>query len=232
MSRVAATPKKSARVTPGVAARVVSLDDLVPDPANLRLHPERSKDAIASSVKELGAARSIVVDKDGVVRAGNGTLEAARAAGIREAVVVETDGKQLVVVKRPDWTAEQALAYAIADNRTSDLSKFDYEALGAALQQLRDVQAPIVGFDSGELDMLLSADWRPKEQVAVDSYTRDAPGATGSKELTLVILAEHAEEIAAALQLEMTAGVTTESEALLRIVRRDRDTTRAALEGA
>lgn len=207
-------------MTKRASATVVPLSDLVPDPANVRTHDERSKSAVAASVRELGAGRSIVVDRNGVVRAGNGTLEAAIAAGITEAVVVETDGKQLVVVKRPDWTPEQALAYAIADNRTGELSKFDYEALGIALGQLRDVQAPIIGFDEGELGMLLSADWRPKEQIAVDSYTREAPGGGAPEALTLTIEAEHAEEVAAALERETAAGATSESEALLRIVRR------------
>jgi len=129
---VRTTPR--AKVAP--IARVVQLSDLVPDPTNTRSHPERSKAAVAASLKELGAGRSIVVDASGVVRAGNGTLEAARAAGITEAVIVETDGKRLVVVKRPDWTPEQALAYAIADNRTSELSHFDHDALRLAMERL------------------------------------------------------------------------------------------------
>lgn len=146
-----------------VQTRLVSLSDLVPDPNNARVHDERSRDALAKSVGTLGAARSVVVDKDGVVRAGNGTLEAARAAGITEAIVLETDGKQLVVVKRPDWTEEQALAYAIADNRTGELSHFDPSALQATIEALaesavdRDMLALVeaVGFDENELKVIL-----------------------------------------------------------------------------
>lgn len=145
-------------------ARVVRLADLVPDPANTRHHPQRSKEAIASSVATYGAARSIVVDSRGVVRAGNGTLEAAKAAGITDAVVVETDGRQLVVVQRPDWTPAQSLAYAIADNRTGELSEFDTEALGAALSSLvclaEESNSPGLvsgtGFSEEELRRLLS----------------------------------------------------------------------------
>jgi len=135
-----------------VNARVVKLTDLTPDPNNLRLHPERSKEAIGASVRELGAARSIVVDGQGVVRAGNGTLEAAAAAGITEAVVIETDGKQLVVVKRPDWTPEQALAYAIADNRAGELSHFDPLLLQAAMAEL--AQDAVTHGTTGLLDAL------------------------------------------------------------------------------
>jgi hypothetical protein len=160
-----------------------------------------------------------VIDAEGIVRAGNGTLEAARAAGIEEALVIETDGRQLVVVRRPDWSAEQALAYAIADNRTGELSRFNYEALGAALASLTALDIPIVGFDQGELDMLLAADWRPQQQVPVESYTRAEPA---SEALILTVEPEHAQEIGEALRIEREAGAGSESEALLSIVRRAR----------
>lgn len=144
--------------------RVVRLSELVPDPANTRQHPQRSKQAIASSVSTYGAARSIVVDGSGVVRAGNGTLEAARAAGIDEAVLVETDGRQLVVVQRADWTPQQALAYAIADNRTGELSEFDSDGVREALASLKQFAdaagtpslVEAIGFSEDELRALMA----------------------------------------------------------------------------
>ena len=101
-----------------------------------RTHPDRSQAALAASLKEFGAARSIVTDSDGIVRAGNGTLAAAKAAGIKKATVIETDGEQVIVVRRKDLSGERALAYAIADNRTGELSHFDHEALRTAMEQL------------------------------------------------------------------------------------------------
>lgn len=201
--------------TPDV--RVAPISELVPDPSTLRVRDARAVDTLAASLRELGAGRSVVVDKNGTVLAGNGTLEAAKSAGIEEVIIVETNGRQLVVVKRPDWSPEQALAYAIADNRTGDLSKFDYEGLGAALSSLQSAQIHVVGFDPGELEMLLSAEWRPTETVPVDSYTRSPPTA---KDLVLTIDAEHAEEISAAIQRERAAGALTDSAALVRLVRR------------
>jgi hypothetical protein len=145
------------------SVKIVRLDSLVPDPENLRVRNEGAKGALETSVRALGAARSIVVDSNGVVRAGNGTLEAAVAAGLTEALIVETDGKQLVVVKRPDWTAEQALAYAIADNRTGELSWFDIEKLSAAITSLAQHALETsssdlvdsIGFSAKELEALI-----------------------------------------------------------------------------
>lgn len=196
-----------------------SLDSLVPDPLNVRVRDERAQGALSRSVETFGLGRSVVVDSGGVVRAGNGTLDAARAAGVREVVIVETDGTQLVAVKRPNWTEEQAIAYAIADNRTGDLSKFDYGALAGLLEQLPGLVELPTGFDKSEVDMFLGAEWRPAE-TALDSFTRDdaAPSADGS--YSIRVEPEHVEAVAAALAAEIESGASSESEALARIVSR------------
>lgn len=143
----------------------VSLDALVPDPLNARVRDERASVALSKSVEAFGLGRSVVVDSGGVVRAGNGTLEAARAAGVREVVIVETDGTQLVAVKRPDWSEAQAVAYAIADNRTGDLSSFDpkrlSETMGTLVEHATEESGAALiaacGFDDLMLASILSA---------------------------------------------------------------------------
>jgi hypothetical protein len=75
-----------------------------------------------------------------VIRAGNGTYAAAKALGWTEIDVVETDQEGV-----------EAVAYAIADNRTSDLSSFHDEALAKLLVELREQEAlPGTGFDDGD----------------------------------------------------------------------------------
>ena len=75
------------------------------DSRNYRKHGEKNKKLIAKSLKECGAGRSIVIDADGEIIAGNGIYEAAQKAKIpvRE---VETDGTELVVVRRTDLHTE------------------------------------------------------------------------------------------------------------------------------
>lgn len=100
------------------------------DRRNYRKHGEKNKKLIAKSLKECGAGRSIVVDADGEIIAGNGIYEAAQKAKIpvRE---VETDGTELVVVRRTDLHTEdeKRKQLAIMDNSTSDSSEFDLELL-------------------------------------------------------------------------------------------------------
>ena len=96
------------------------------DPHNYRLHPEANKRIIRKSLEDLGAGRSIVIDKEDCIIAGNGVYEEAQALGI-PVRVVESDGTELIVVKRTDLATEdeRRRLLAFADNHTSDTSVFD-----------------------------------------------------------------------------------------------------------
>ena len=100
------------------------------DSRNVRVHDERNKQAIAKSLKELGAGRSILIDSENVVIGGNGVFQEAQEIGL-PVKVIESDGTELIAIKRTDLKTEDAKrkALAIADNRTNDLSFFDEEKL-------------------------------------------------------------------------------------------------------
>ena len=84
----------------------------------------RGRKAIRASVVTFGAGRSILVDRTGKIIAGEHTAAAATAAGLPR-TVVETDGQELVVVRRTDLEAgdPRATGLALADNRTGDLNR-------------------------------------------------------------------------------------------------------------
>lgn len=114
----------------GVKLRRRPIDELKPDPRNMRKHSDRNKSVIAESLREVGAGRSLVTDAHDVTRAGNATMEAARAAGIHTVIEVATDGEELLVHKRRDLTDErQGKRLALADNAASDLSEWDADAI-------------------------------------------------------------------------------------------------------
>ena len=109
------------------------LNTFTPDPNNANKGTPEGRVMLGESIKDLGAGRSILVDSNGVVIAGNKTLEAATKAGIEDALVVETDGTRLVVVKRTDLDLtkdKKAKLMAIADNRVAELDlNWDTEVL-------------------------------------------------------------------------------------------------------
>lgn len=100
------------------------LTAFTPDPDNANLGSERGAAALDHSLRHYGAGRSILVDRDGVVMAGNKTQEAALAAGLERAIVVKTDGSRLVVVQRTDLDLDSdpaARELAYMDNRAGQL---------------------------------------------------------------------------------------------------------------
>ena len=121
---------------------------LCSDPANARKHDERNLEAIKGSLARFGQQKPIVIDSAGVVVAGNGTLEAARLLGWETIEAVET------ALHGPE-----AMAYAIADNRTAELAEWNDEALHAQLLSLGEFDqdlAAATGFNATDLSELLS----------------------------------------------------------------------------
>lgn len=102
----------------GLRGLLVPVGELKPDPKNLRKHDERSYDAIKSSLVRFGQLKPVVA-RDGVVVAGNGTLEAAKRAGWSHLAVVGAEG----------LTEQEMRAFALVDNRSAELSGWDFPAL-------------------------------------------------------------------------------------------------------
>lgn len=96
--------------------------DLIQDDKNANQGTIVGDRMIGQSIKTLGLGRSVLVDKDGRLIAGNKTQKKALEEGIENAIIVETDGKEMIVVKRVDLSLddERGRALALADNRTAE----------------------------------------------------------------------------------------------------------------
>lgn len=116
----------------------VKCDSLEVDPKNARKHSERNINVIASSLSSFGQRRPLVVWGNTVI-AGNGTLEAAKGLGWTDISITRVPS---------DWTEDQARAYALADNRSSELGDWDTELLASQLITLADTGFEIedIGF--------------------------------------------------------------------------------------
>lgn len=128
-------------------AELVPIDSISLDPANLRRHPTRNLAAIVESLKRFGQQRPILVDAAGIVRAGNGTLMAAKQLGYKEIEIIRSELK-----------GSEATAYAIADNRTAELAEWETDALAqtlSALQMEDEELFEATGFDAKELDAMV-----------------------------------------------------------------------------
>lgn len=121
----------------------VSLEEITPDSRNANKGTQRGKVALDTSLQRYGAGRSILLDRNNRIIAGNQTFASAGELGFEDVIIVESDGKSIVAVKRTDVDIDdkdgRELAYA--DNRVGELNlMFDKEVLQE-------------DFNSGELDL-------------------------------------------------------------------------------
>ena len=99
------------------------LKDLIQDDRNLNKGTERGQQLIEKSLRELGAGRSLLLDKNNRIIAGNKTHKNAEALGMEDVIIVETDGTKLVAVKRTDidLDSQKGRKMAMADNVTTQV---------------------------------------------------------------------------------------------------------------
>ena len=115
-----------------------NIDQLKFDDKNFNKHTEYGMSLLEKSLRENGAGRSILVDKDDNIIAGNGIVEAAINAGISKTRIVEVTGDELVVVKRTDLEldSKQGREMALADNATAAANlSWDEECIAAETEK-------------------------------------------------------------------------------------------------
>ena len=97
-----------------------NIESLVPDNKNFNKGTQYGDHLMDESLRRFGLGRSILIDKNNRIIAGNKTAEKAADIGFTDVVVVEVDGNQLVAVKRKDIDLDSAKGreLALADNAT------------------------------------------------------------------------------------------------------------------
>lgn len=128
----------------------VPLDELNLDPSNARVHEPESIEAIRLSMHRFGQRKAIVVQREGmIVRAGNGTLRAARD--------LKWDALACTVIDESDTSA---MEYAIADNRSAEKAWWDKSILERQLEVVED--PALLGFTPADLGSMFGNDlWAP-----------------------------------------------------------------------
>lgn len=146
MTKPALGPKPAAAAAAMKLERV-ALEHLHEDAGNVRRHNPRNIAAIRGSLQRFGQRRAVVAHRDGTVIAGNGMLAAARELGWSHVDVHYAD----------DLQGEDARAFAIADNRSGELSFFDEARLAEQLAGMSADLVELIGFDAGDLADLAGA---------------------------------------------------------------------------
>lgn len=107
----------------------LAIDKISPYESNPR-NNDCAVDAVSASIKEFGFKVPIIIDKNNIVIAGHTRLKAAIQLGLDTVPVVMAD----------DLSPEQAQAFRLADNKTSDLSAWDFSLLSVELDELANAE--------------------------------------------------------------------------------------------
>lgn len=99
----------------------LKINELKTDTKNFNKGSQKGAELIKTSFSKFGAGRSILIDKNNNIIAGNKSTEECIRQGIHDVIIVETDGTKLVAVKRTDVDLDtpEGRELALADNATA-----------------------------------------------------------------------------------------------------------------
>ena len=129
--------------------KIINIEELVQDEHNFNKGTDEGGKLMERSFKEMGAGRSVLIDKHGKIIAGNKSQKAAIAAGIKRVRVIETTGDELIAVKRTDveLESEQGRKMALLDNLTTQVN------LAWDETELQTITGEIEGFDASDFGL-------------------------------------------------------------------------------
>lgn len=133
---------------------MATIKDLKFDDKNFNKHTSYGMSLLEKSLRENGAGRSILLDKDNNIIAGNGIVEAAGQIGLEKVKVVEATGDEIIAVKRTDISlnSKKGREMALADNATAAVDlEWDEDAIKSEFDE-DEAKAWGVELDWGEIE--------------------------------------------------------------------------------
>ncbi len=140
---MAAKVKQARRILPELNLETVDVEELRQHPANPRA---ADPELIAQSLAAHGQFRAIVISEDGYILAGNHTYQAALSLGRASMQVHRLPIK---------GDSQQALEIMLADNRTSDFSRYDDAMLARILGSLDEEGVAAAAWERGDVERLI-----------------------------------------------------------------------------
>lgn len=106
-----------------MSKELIDIEELRQDTLNFNKGTYEGEVLIKKSLERFKAGRSVLIDKNNNIIAGNKTVSAAATMGMKVRVI-ETTGEELVAVKRTDidLDSKEGRELALADNRTAQIN--------------------------------------------------------------------------------------------------------------
>lgn len=143
----------------------VDIDTLRPYEKNARHHGQKDLTAIKRSIQDfgfndpIGAWNNIIVE-------GHGRWMAAKDLGMKTVPVIRLD----------ELSDEQRKAYALAHNKTAELSGWDFDILATELKDISEFDMSAFGFD-------MAAVGEEDTEIQEDNFFNEEPPKTATTRL-------------------------------------------------
>ena len=156
----------------------ISIDKIRMYENNTKEHPDWQVEEIVKSISAFGYKDPIALDENDIIIEGHGRYLALK----------QLNFKEIEILRITDLTEEQKAAYAIAHNKLTMNTDFDFETLKYELNKLElvDFDLKILGFEETELEKILE---ESNEEIPIPEYDYDEEEETGKriKEKMLII---------------------------------------------
>ena len=156
----------------------ISIDKIKMYKNNAKEHPDWQIEQIKDSIREFGFNDPIALDENDIIIEGHGRYLALK----------QLNFKEIEILRITDLTEEQKAAYAIAHNKLTMNTDFDFETLKYELNKLElaDFDLKILGFEETELEKILE---ELNEEIPIPEYDYDEEEESGKriKEKMLII---------------------------------------------
>lgn len=156
----------------------ISIDKIRMYENNAKEHPDWQVEEIVKSISAFGYKDPIALDENDIIIEGHGRYLALK----------QLNFKEIEILRITDLTEEQKAAYAIAHNKLTMNTDFDFETLKYELNKLEmaDFDLKILGFEETELEKILE---ESSEEIQIPEYDYDEEEETGKriKEKMLII---------------------------------------------
>lgn len=137
----------------------VRIDEISNHPTNPKIHPDNQIRLLQKSIKKFGYTNPVILSADGTILAGHARVKAAIAMG-----------QDTIPAIRTKLTGKEADAYLVADNRLTEIAQYNRGVLSELLSDLPDDLAELTGFDSVQVEALLSGEDIPD----IDKFISDS----------------------------------------------------------
>ncbi len=163
---------------------------------NPRIHSKEQISKIIESINEFGFLIPITIDENYLVINGQARAEAALKMGL----------ETVPCIHYSHLSKQQKKAFRIVDNKTAELSKWDFELLHSEFKLLEECNYDLsfTGFETAEIDIIFDSHSSDPElsqsSDELDTYSRNETSV--SKEGDLWLLGEHRLYCGSALEEE------------------------------